>query len=292
MGLIVENFPNIKNDIYNALTYFALGNDVNNDLLVMTCGHEQCSVDKPPEGPHALRYFVLHYVVKGCGTFVCNNKKYNITKDHSFIIYPNTEISYQQDKEDPWEYYWVSFLGLNAEAYVERCTFSHDNPVLNLKSENVSTAFKKLSALNNFQSSKDIKALAIIFEIFSAVIEEVCPSSEFQPHTTKSYVAKAVSYIEINYSKEDLTLNEVSSALNINPNYLSRLFTKTLKIPFSVYLTLIRLQEASKLIKNTDMYFKNIAASVGYSDSLYFSRIFKKYMGLTPKEYKISVQKQ
>ena len=194
--------------------------------------------------------------------------------------------TYQQDLDDPWEYYWVSFTGLNAKNYVERCTFSSENPVLQIESKEVRETFRKLSNLKNITASTDLKALSLLLDIFAGIIEEKRISKPDDNEHLKSYVAKALSYIKINFHKETLSLKEVANALNINANYLSRLFASVLNMPFSKYLILLRLQEASKLLKNTDMYIKNIASTVGYSDNLYFSRIFKKYMGMTPKEFR------
>ena len=292
MALKVENFPNIKNDISNALTYFGLGYEVNNDLLVITCGHEKCDAGKARQGPNVLGYFVLHYVVGGQGTFIINNKEFKISKNQSFVIFPNVPISYQQDRDNPWEYYWVSFSGLNANNYLDRCTFSLENPVLQIDSAEVIFAFKALSDFKKISASKDLKALSIIFDIFSTIIEEKSKNCVDNNYHIKSYVAKALSFIEINYTNEDLSLIQVSKALSITPNYLSRMFKSIIKMPFSKYLILFRLQKASMMIKDTDMFFKNISFSVGYSDSLYFSRMFKKYIGMTPKEYQNNFRKK
>lgn len=281
-----ENFPNLKKDEEHALTYFNLGYELNNDLFVITCGHEKCDVNKPRQGPRSVAYFIMHFVVDGKGTFIYNDKAYNISKNTAFVIFPNDVATYQQDLDDPWEYYWVSFTGLNAKNYVERCTFSSENPVLQIESKEVRETFRKLSNLKNITASTDLKALSLLLDIFAGIIEEKRISKPDDNEHLKSYVAKALSYIKINFHKETLSLKEVANALNINANYLSRLFASVLNMPFSKYLILLRLQEASKLLKNTDMYIKNIASTVGYSDNLYFSRIFKKYMGMTPKEFR------
>ncbi len=285
-----ENVPNIKNDIYHALTYFGIGNDPYSDLWALTCGHEKCAANKPPEGPQVLGYYVLHYVTSGKGTFTIGGKTFEISKDTMFMLFPNEKLSYQQDINEPWEYYWTAFSGKNAKNYVERCMFSVANPIYKASSEVIKHAFERLESLKKLSSSIDIKALAIILDILSTVIEERRKNEKYNKNLMKDYVTQALSYIELNYNKASLTLIEVSAALNINPNYLSRLFTSVLNMPFSKYLIMLRLQKACALIKNTDMYFKTISSCVGYDDNLYFSRIFKKYLGVTPKEYRENIE--
>ena len=96
---------------------------------------------------------------------------------------------------------------------------------------------------------------------------------------------KAKEYIKANYSKQ-LTLEDVSREINISPQYLSKLFKEETGENFIDYLTGIRIKIAKSLLEDSDMSIKEICYNIGYSDPSYFSRIFKKIMGVTPTEYK------
>ncbi len=100
-----------------------------------------------------------------------------------------------------------------------------------------------------------------------------------------SSVERAKAYISERYNK-DISLDEVSREVDISPYYFSKLFKEETGSNFIEYLTSIRINKAKQLISGSDMSMKEICTEVGYSDPNYFSRIFKKNVGVTPTEYK------
>ena len=102
---------------------------------------------------------------------------------------------------------------------------------------------------------------------------------------TNTAVEKAKDYIKENYAK-DVSLDEVSRMVDISPYYFSKIFKEETGENFIEYLTNIRIEKAKKLLTESDMSMKEICASVGYADPNYFSRTFKKNVGVTPTEYK------
>ena len=72
----------------------------------------------------------------------------------------------------------------------------------------------------------------------------------------------------------------------ISPYYLSHLFREELNITFLEYLTMVRMEEAKKLLKDTSLSIVAIASQVGYEDASYFSKVFKKYVGISPAQYR------
>ena len=100
-----------------------------------------------------------------------------------------------------------------------------------------------------------------------------------------SSVERAKAYIAERYNK-DISLDDVSREMDISPYYFSKLFKEETGENFIEYLTSLRINKAKQLISGTDMSMKEICTEVGYADPNYFSRIFKKNVGVTPTEYK------
>lgn len=100
-----------------------------------------------------------------------------------------------------------------------------------------------------------------------------------------SLVELAKEYINNNYSK-DISLDDVSRQVNISPYYFSKIFKEDMGEGFVEYLTKIRMEKAKELLTTTEYSMKEICAMVGYADPNYFSRSFKKNVGVTPTEYK------
>ncbi|MGX4599452.1 response regulator transcription factor [Faecalimicrobium sp. JNUCC 81] len=96
-------------------------------------------------------------------------------------------------------------------------------------------------------------------------------------------IDKAIEYINLNY-KEHISLSIISKYVYLSPEYFSRLFKEEVGENFITYLTLYRMKKAEYLIKNTDMKIAQISNEVGYSNSGYFSKSYKKYKGVSPDE--------
>ena len=102
-------------------------------------------------------------------------------------------------------------------------------------------------------------------------------------------ILKAKKYIEENYADQNTTLTTVAEAVCLSPNHFSTIFSQECKTTFIEYLTNVRMENAKRLMRETDMKGYDIAYECGFSDPHYFSYIFKKNTGLSPREYKLSV---
>lgn len=100
-----------------------------------------------------------------------------------------------------------------------------------------------------------------------------------------SLIETAKEYIRTNYSK-DISLDDVSRIVNISPYYFSKIFKEDTGEGFVEYLTKVRIDKAKELLETTEFSMKEICSMVGYADPNYFSRSFKKNVGVTPTEYK------
>ncbi len=100
-----------------------------------------------------------------------------------------------------------------------------------------------------------------------------------------NYVEQAVSYIHRHYA-EDISQSLVAEEIGISPAYLSKLFKEDLDIGFMDFLCNYRIEKAKKLLLKSSLNNKEIARMCGFNDDAYFSRVFKKCTGATPKEYR------
>jgi AraC-like DNA-binding protein/ligand-binding sensor protein len=95
----------------------------------------------------------------------------------------------------------------------------------------------------------------------------------------------AVEYIATNYH-QPLTLEGVAQMVHISPSYFSHIFKEEQKQTFTSYLTEARINKAKDLLKGSDLSISVIAGTVGYEDANYFSRVFKKNVGMSPLAFK------
>ena len=97
---------------------------------------------------------------------------------------------------------------------------------------------------------------------------------------------QAVRYIDEHYRCEDISLNRVAKEVDLSPNYLSAVFSQEMGTTFVEYLTAKRMEKARELLRTSDLRSGEIALAVGYKDSHYFSFLFKKTQGCTPRDYR------
>lgn len=97
---------------------------------------------------------------------------------------------------------------------------------------------------------------------------------------------KAIAYMDENYDQEAISLNSVAAAVNVSANYLSATFSQSMQKTFVEYITEKRMDKAKRLLRSTDKTSGEIALEVGYKDPHYFSFVFKKTQGTSPREYR------
>ncbi|NBD23810.1 response regulator [Paenibacillus glycinis] len=112
------------------------------------------------------------------------------------------------------------------------------------------------------------------------------PTEEEMTARNNLIVEKAKAYIDMHYAQKGLTLHEVAQKNHVSPNYLSYLFKKDTGHNLWEYVIKLRMEESRRLILNTDLRRYEIAERVGYESPEHFSKIFKKYFGMSPTELK------
>lgn len=125
------------------------------------------------------------------------------------------------------------------------------------------------------------ECVAYVTRMLELMVEE---RDEEERYSKEIRMAK--DYIKQNFRDPSLSLYTVSSVIGFSPNHFSTVFSQETGETFIEYLTKCRMAEAKKLMCNPDNKVADIAFEVGYSDSHYFSYVFKKKTGMSPKEYR------
>ena len=99
-------------------------------------------------------------------------------------------------------------------------------------------------------------------------------------------VALVNSYIEKNFADSSVTIDKIAQDLKFNASYLCERYKQYTNVTISNALTATRIEEACRLLKTTDMMLYEIAYRVGYSNGKYFSKVFQKETGMSPKDYR------
>ncbi len=108
---------------------------------------------------------------------------------------------------------------------------------------------------------------------------------EHVPGKNSEVIKKAIKYISKNFA-DPITLDDVANLVHLNPAYFSTIFKQSTGSSFKEYLNMVRVEESKRLLSNTDYSLIDIAIATGFENQSYFSKVFKKYTGLTPKQFR------
>ena len=130
---------------------------------------------------------------------------------------------------------------------------------------------------------------AEVFDYFVDTLRAaICIRDRKSSYQSGRLLRHALEYIDRNYDRESLSLSSVAEETDVSANYLSAVFSQNMQKTFIEYVTEKRMEKAKKLLGATDKSSGEIALEVGYKDSHYFSFVFKKTQGLSPREYRNS----
>ena len=142
--------------------------------------------------------------------------------------------------------------------------------------------------LNNhfLQNLQQIHTMDTLCYKLQEIVETFSESMfNYIPSRNSELIKKAMLYISEHFNAP-LTLEEVAAHVHLHPSYFSTLFKSSTGSSFKEYLNMVRIEESKRLLSNTDYSIIDIAVAVGFEDQSYFSKVFKKYTGLTPKQFR------
>ena len=126
-----------------------------------------------------------------------------------------------------------------------------------------------------------------VFEYFVHMLHAaISMRDELNSSQSSKKLKRALEYIDEHYMDEDISLGSVACEMKVSANYLSSAFSQSMERTFTEYITEKRMDRAKKLLLETELTSAEIATEVGYKDAHYFSFVFKKTAGISPREYR------
>ena len=259
-------------------------------LQVYNVGIEKCKASHV-WGPGVRDHYLIHYVIRGKGRYRYGREEYTLGAGDAFLVYPNTVISYEADAKDPWEYAWVGFNGSDAAIILEATDFTREEPVIcHVKSgEQIHHEITKIYEAGGNDFNHAVEMTGRLYTLLSVFLHE--SKGKSRVNTSQSYVQKSVEYISANYSYP-ITVEDIASYVGLSRSQLFRSFRSVLEKSPKEYLTDFRLRQACYLLENSQLSIMAIANSVGFDNSLYFSKTFHRKLQQTPTEYRQKKQAQ
>jgi AraC-like DNA-binding protein len=183
-----------------------------------------------------------------------------------------------------------SHLILNTEIYNFEYFYIHTLTHLNSKKEIIDKMLDMISSIRpmlSFYSSIPFSSFLIdLLALLSAESVSLLADKNTQDTSLPVTLRKAIFYIQQNYYKQ-ITLDDLCKFCFVSKIQLNRLFNTYLNITPINYIITYRLNKAKDLLQNCEeMSVKEISTQVGYEDQCYFARLFKKFMGVSPMQFR------
>ncbi len=235
--------------------------------------------------PGGLREYQFVYCVSGKGIFKFGNQKFEISSGMGFFTAPHTPQEYYAIEND-WIVHYVVLNGFGVEPYVKSMNLSNYQIIHAHNPFYLENYFRSL--YNCIQNRKDnwrMEASVILYAMLS-LFQSVKPYDNSESETSAGKLTHVIRYIADNYANA-ITLQDLAKFINVSPSYLCQLFKKTYKTSPVEYINQFRIQKAKDLLySNHTLPVYKISELVGFSDTSYFCRIFKKQEGVTPSQFR------
>ncbi len=253
--------------------------------------HHDKDITSKNEGFHAHYHnlFEIYFITKGSCTYFIDNKVYDLIPG-DIVLVPEGVIhdtKYNSSKHSRMLIncslkYIPSSLGpqINNMLYLYRNPNLYDD-ILKIFTD-IEREYSRPDELT------DNIFVCLVNLLFFTLVrnENFCK----RPAHSTDFVQNAVEYVQANF-KDDISLLGVAKMFNVSAEHLSRTFKKQTGFGFNKYVTLLRLKEGETLLKETSLAINEIATRCGFNDGNYFSLIFKKFHGLSPKEVRRNFKK-
>lgn len=250
-------------------------------MAVYNCGSQKCT-SSYSWGEGVRDHYLIHYVLSGKGYYKTPQRTYALGPGDLFIVYPQTPIKYWADQEDPWEYQWVGFHGSEASFLLRRTDLTREEPVLHLDDKRIPEALSAIVTAHGRGLSQQTRMIGRLYEFLALLLElSVRPQ---KGDDNFDYVSSATKYIAYNFAAP-IDVTHIAQSIGVSRSHLYRMFMKTMGVTPNEYLTRYRISQACELLRGGGLPISAVANSVGYEDPLYFSRVFKRITGVSPRSW-------
>lgn len=231
---------------------------------------------------------LLIFCVEGKARFQSEYFQTDIEQNDVLLIPKELIHKYQADKKNPWTIYWAHMEGHLFEQFMDILALNKWNLKVSLSnSDNIRNEFKELINIREqgFSLNSYILASNLLKKLMSLLTIETTSlqtlrQKHFQLETVKAYFEENIT--------GSLTLEQMAATTSLSKFHFAKKFQQTTGISPIKYFLELKISNACYLLDSSDKSIRDIAATFGFDDPYYFSRLFKKIMGISPKQYRQS----
>lgn len=243
------------------------------------------------EREKAINQYVFIYCIDGAGWYRTGRHEYRVHANQYFILPAGSPHAYGADETEPWTIYWIHFKGTLAPYYARNVSQPVDvRPEAHSRISQRINLFEEIfNTLKNGYNNENLHYASSLFHYYLGSLRylQQYRNAGSNGLDENDIVEAAIHYMKENIEKH-LTLQEIAAHTGYSPSHFSMLFKKKAGHAPLSYFNLLKIQQACFLLNSTDMKINQICYKVGIEDTYYFSRLFSKIMGVSPKEFRLA----
>jgi AraC-like DNA-binding protein len=229
-------------------------------------------------------FTVLQYTIAGAGNLRYENRDYRIREGETLLLLIPHNHRYWLEQNGRWEFFWISMNGDEA-LRIHKAILAATGPILKLKQDTVEHLADCSLRLILGGADAPGSASAIAYEAAMALFDDVFGSHPVfsQEYRTMQHV---IDHIAANL-EQPLPVEELAKVSGLSRAHFSRVFAASEGMPPAEFVLRKRLQRATKLLtKTADLSVKEVAIMSGFEDPNYFAKVFRRFFGASPTEFR------
>lgn len=233
--------------------------------------------------PNGTNDYQLLFVEQGENHMEFLDKKILLKAGHLLLIPPNIYQKYYIVTGKEYMDYWIHFSGDSVPSLIDMIGLSPLEPVVLENSFRFTNAVTSLALqMHLHQRGYEIKCLSLFYDIFYTLFTELVANRQSSPYFR---IKSAIDYIYHHYD-EFPSIKKLADECSLSVSRFHYLFKAEIGKTAVQYITDIKIDKARQLLMQTDCTISEIAHILGYEDALYFSKVFKRLTGKSPREFR------
>lgn len=262
--------------------------DKSKPLIVTAAGYYRVHTSRviDTERPNGRGDYQLLYIASGCGHFFFDGVERIIPKGNMVLFRPGETQMYYLYSADKPETYWVHFTGSDVGLLLNYYQIPrNENAFFTGTSPDYQWLFRQMIQELQLQRANYDDLLNMNLRHIFLIINRYLQEGNDVGTDMLDEIERATHFFNEHYNQQ-IVIEDYAKDRGMTANWFIQSFRKITKFTPMQYILSLRMTNAMNLIDTTNYNMAQIASAVGYENSMYFSRVFKKHTGMTPTEYK------
>ncbi len=257
-------------------------------LSVVSIGHSRPKIPINYEPKKRVNYYTISYLRKGEGYFESDSCELTKVKAGDLLLaFPGQQYKYGPEEDSEWDEYWVELRGFIIDIFREKLLLTPKAPIINIGrkldlvkewGEAIYTVQQKDKNYKEFMTGKMLKILCtILVYCFNKKEKEYTPN--------ELLVRQVINLLKKNIAKPD-KVQSLCKSFEADYFHIKKIFKKHMDTSPEQYFNMLRMDEAKENLLYSNESIRKVGEIVGINDPAYFSRVFKKYAGYSPMQFR------